>query len=296
MRRYNGTYKKPSKATAKSSQKVKVVVELIRTTTENNMALSDASSGYTGGILVKSKRELELMRRAGRIVAETLASLREAVRPGVKTCELDAIASRQIRKMGGESVFKGYRGYPATVCVSINNGIVHGIPGDRVIQEGDLVKMDLGASVEGYIGDSAITAGAGTISPEAEALLQTTKQALEEAIKAACDGAHLGDIGAAIEGYAKSHGYSVVREYTGHGVGRFLHEDPSVPNYGTPGMGTRLQRGMTLAIEPMVNIGDWQTSVLDDNWTVVTRDGSLSAHFEHTIAIRDGEAEVLTRL
>ena len=260
------------------------------------MALSDTSSGYTGGILVKSERELELMRRAGRIVAETLAVLHEMVRPGLKTRELDAAAIRQIRKMGGKSVFKGYRGYPASVCVSINNEIVHGIPGDRVINEGDLVKMDLGASVEGYIGDAAITVGAGTISPEAQGLVETTSQALQEAIKTVRNGAHLGDIGAAIESYAKSRGYSVVREYVGHGVGRFLHEDPSVPNYGTPGTGTPLKPGMTLAIEPMVNIGDWQTRVLDDNWTVVTKDDSLSAHFEHTVAVRDGEAEVLTRL
>lgn len=235
------------------------------------------------------------MRRAGEIVATILALLVEAVRPGVATKELDVIASREIRRLGGEAVFKGYRGFPASVCVSINDEIVHGIPGERAIQEGDLVKMDVGVSVEGYIADAATTVGVGEIRPEARSLLEVTEQALEEGIKVAREGAHLGDIGAAIEVHAQAHGYNVVREYTGHGVGRFLHEEPQVPNYGTPGTGPRLRSGMTLAIEPMVNVGDWRTRVLENNWTVVTLDGSLSAHFEHTIAIRDGDAEVLTR-
>lgn len=245
---------------------------------------------------MKSEREIALMRRAGRIVAETLAILSDAVKPGLKTRELDIIATREIAKQGGKPVFKGYHGYPATVCVSINNEIVHGIPGGRVIQEGDLVKMDLGASVDGYIGDAATTVGVGRISDEARELIGVTRRALEEAIKVARQGAHLGDIGAAIEGCAQAKGFSVVREYVGHGVGRFLHEDPQVPNYGTPGTGPRLQAGMTLAIEPMVNVGGWRTRVMDDDWTVVTLDGSLSAHFEHTIVVRDGDAEVLTRL
>jgi methionyl aminopeptidase len=269
---------------------------LSRIVTEKDTNLTSTPTGYPGGILIKSERELEMMRRAGKIVATTLATLREAVRPGLKTRELDIIATREIERMGGKPVFKGYQGYPATVCVSINNEIVHGIPGDRVIQEGDLVKMDLGASVEGYIGDSAITVGAGKVSPQAKKLMEVTRETLEEAIKVARAGAHLGDIGAVIESYASSRGYSVVREYVGHGVGRFLHEDPQVPNYGTPGTGPRLRRGMTIAIEPMVNAGDWRTRVLDDKWTVVTQDGSLSAHFEHTIAIGDDGAEVLTKL
>jgi methionyl aminopeptidase len=236
------------------------------------------------------------MRRAGRIVAVALEELREAAKPGVKTRELDILATRSIRKMGGVPVFKGYRGYPASVCVSLNNEIVHGIPGERVIQEGDLVKLDLGASMGGYIGDAAVTIGVGAISSQAKALIEVTQQALSAAIAAAKAGGHLGDIGATIQACAESRGYNVVREYVGHGVGRFLHEEPSVPNYGIPGTGALLLCGMTLAIEPMVNVGDWRTRVSEDNWTVTTIDGSLSAHFEHTIAICDGLAEILTRL
>jgi methionyl aminopeptidase len=221
--------------------------------------------------------------------------LRDAVKPGITTRELDVIASREVRSRGGKAVFKGYRGFPASICASINNEIVHGIPGEMVVQEGDLVKIDLGVSVEGYIGDAAITVGAGEISKEALSLMEVTEQALYKAIEAARVGAHLGDVGAAVEGCAHSHGYDVVREYGGHGVGRFLHEEPHVPNYGTPGTGTLLRSGMTLAIEPMLNVGDWRTRVLEDDWTVVTLDGALSAHFEHTIAVRDGDAEVLTR-
>lgn len=229
------------------------------------------------------------------MVAAVLALLRDAVKPGIATRELDTIASREIKRLGGKATFKGYHGFPASVCTSINDEIVHGIPGGRTIGEGDLVKIDVGVSAQGYIGDAAITVGAGEISPEARSLLEVTEQALEEGIKVARDGAHLGDIGAAIESCARAHGYSVVREYAGHGVGRSLHEEPQVFNYGAPGTGPRLRSGMTLAIEPMVNIGDWRTRVLENKWTVVTLDGSLSAHFEHSVAIRDGEAEVLTR-
>jgi len=268
---------------------------MYRSVAENKKTASNATPEHSGGITIKSPRELELMRRAGRIVAATLALLRGVVRPGMTTRELDTIASREIQRLGGKAVFKGYRGFPAAVCVSINDEIVHGIPAGRAIQEGDLVKIDLGVSVQGYIGDAAITVGVGEISPEARSLMKATEQALEEGIKVARDGAYLGDVGVAIEGCARAHGYSVVREYTGHGVGRFLHEEPQVPNYGSLGTGPRLRSGMTLALEPMVNVGDWRTRVLENKWTVVTLDGSLSAHFERTIAIRDGDAEVLTR-
>ena len=235
------------------------------------------------------------MRRAGAVVGSTLALLREAVRPGIKTKDLDALAAREIRRLGGVPTFMGYRGFPASICASVNEEIVHGIPGDRVIREGDLVKMDVGATVDGFIGDAAITVGAGKISPEASNLIEVTRLALEEGIKAAVDGGRLGDIGAAIQGFAEGQGYSVVREYVGHGVGRFLHEEPQVANYGVAGRGMLLRSGMTIAIEPMVNIGDWRTRLLEDDWTVVTADGSLSAHFEHTISIGDGRAEVFTR-
>jgi methionyl aminopeptidase len=256
---------------------------------------SNSTSRYTGGITIKSLDELESMRHAGAIVGATLVVLKEAVAPGMTTRELDVVASREIKRLGGKPAFKGYRGFPATICASVNNEIVHGIPGERVIEEGDLVKMDVGAIVDGFIGDAAVTVGAGETSGEARALIEVTRRSLEKGIEAAKDGARVGDIGAAVQSYAEGLGYSVVREYVGHGVGRFLHEEPQIPNYGPAGKGTLLRTGMTIAIEPMVNIGGWQTRLLDDQWTVVTADGTLSAHFEHTIAITDGEAEVLTR-
>lgn len=255
---------------------------------------SNSASPYSGGITIKSRHEMEMMRRAGQVVGATLSVLREAVRPGMKTREMDTVAFQEITRLGGTPAFKGYRGFPATICASVNEEIVHGIPGDRVILEGDLLKMDVGAVVDGFIGDAAITVGVGNISDEAKDLIEVTRQSLEEGIKAARDGARVGDIGAAVQGFAEAKGYSVVREYVGHGIGRFLHEEPQIPNYGSPGKGPLLRQGMTLAIEPMVNVGVWNTRLLDDQWTVVTADGSLSAHFEHTIAITDGEAEVLT--
>ena len=256
---------------------------------------SNSASPYKGGVTIKSEKEMEAMRRAGAVVSATLKALREAVRPGIRTRDLDVVANREIRKHGAVPTFKGYRGFPACVCTSINEEIVHGIPGNRVIQEGDLVKMDVGATIDGFIGDAAITVGAGKIAGEAQDLIEVTRRSLEEGIKAARDGARVGDIGAAIQAFAEGQGYSVVREYVGHGVGRFLHEDPQIANYGAPGRGLLLRSGMCIAIEPMVNVGDWRTQVLDDDWTVVTADRKLSAHFEHTIAIRNGEAEVLTR-
>jgi methionyl aminopeptidase len=255
---------------------------------------SNSPSPYAGGITIKSGKEMAAMRSAGAVVGATLTVLEESVRPGIKTRELDAIAHREITRLGGKPAFKGYRGFPATLCTSVNDEIVHGIPGDRLLQEGDLIKMDVGAVVDGFIGDAAITVAVGGISNEAKDLIDVTRRSLEEGINAAKNGARVGDIGSAVQTFAETRGYSVVREYVGHGVGRFLHEDPQVPNYGTARKGPLLRKGMTIAIEPMVNVGDWHTRVLEDNWTIVTMDGSLSSHFEHTIAITDGEPEVLT--
>jgi methionyl aminopeptidase len=256
---------------------------------------SNSPSTYSGGITIKSPQEMESMRRAGAVVAAAISALKEAIRPGMKTRDLDTVANREILRHGAKPAFKGYRGFPGTICASINDEIVHGIPGDCVINEGDLVKMDVGAVIDGFIGDAAVTVGVGKIGDEARNLIEVTRLCLDEGIKASIDGARVGDIGAAIQSFAEARGYSVVREYVGHGVGRFLHEEPQVPNYGPPGRGPLLRRGMTIAIEPMVNVGGWSTKLREDQWTVVTADGSLSAHFEHTIAITDGEPEVLTR-
>ena len=248
------------------------------------------------GITLKSPREIEFMRQAGKVVAQTIAVLVDALRPGMKTVDLDEIAFREIQRLGAKPSFKGYLGFPCTICVSINNEIVHGIPGDRVIQEGDLVSMDVGAVVEGFHGDSAVTIGVGRVSPVATELIDVTREALERGIAAATHGSRIGDISWAVQSFVEDKGYSVVREYVGHGIGRALHEEPQVPNFGSPGAGTMLRKGMVIAIEPMVNVGGWQTRVLKDNWTVVTADMSLSAHFENTLAITEGDAEVLTRL
>jgi len=245
-------------------------------------------------IIVKSPSEIAAMRRAGGVVASILKILSSEIKVGMTTRQLDEIAMRELERYGARPSFKGYRGFPAALCVSINNEVVHGIPGDRVIQEGDLVSLDFGAIVDGFHGDAALTVGVGNISPQAKQFLQITRSCLESGISVAHPGAHLSDISAAIQHYAESMGLSVVREYTGHGIGREMHEEPQIPNFGPPGYGPVLRKGMTLAIEPMVNIGGWQTKVKDDHWTVVTADGSLSAHFEKTIAITDGEAEVLT--
>ncbi|MBI2909888.1 MAG: type I methionyl aminopeptidase [Chloroflexi bacterium] len=246
-------------------------------------------------IIIKSPQEVELMRQAGRIVAETLAALVAAVQPGLRTAELDEIANREISQRGGIPSFKGYRGFPASVCISINEEVVHGIPGERRLREGDIVSLDVGAIWEGFHGDAAVTVGVGEISPAVKRLIETTEGALAEGIRAARLGRRLGDISAAIQRYAESRGFSVVKEYVGHGIGRNMHEEPNVPNFGARGMGPRLVKGMTLALEPMVNVGGWRTRVAENDWTVVTLDGKLSAHFEHTIAIADREAEILTR-
>jgi methionyl aminopeptidase len=236
------------------------------------------------------------MRQAGRIVAAVLEVLKMSVKPGMKTEELDAIAAREAEKLGAVPSFKGYQGYPANLCVSVNDEIVHGIPGKRVLKEGDIVSLDFGVIYEGFQGDAALTVGIGSISEQAEKLIETTEGALEAGMNAARAGARLGDISSAIQQYAESRGYSVVREYTGHGIGRQMHEDPQIPNFGIPGEGIELKKGMALALEPMVNIGGWRTRVSDNNWTVYTSDGSLSAHFENTIAVTDGGHEVLTAL
>jgi methionyl aminopeptidase len=248
------------------------------------------------GIMIKSAREIEIMRQAGRIVATVLAELKSQVKPGVKTRALDEIALRETEKLGAIPSFKGYHGYPASVCVSINDEIVHGIPGNRVMNEGDIVSIDFGVIYDDFQGDAALTVGVGRITPEAEKLLEATEGSLMAGIQVAHAGARLGDISSAIQEYAESRGYSVVREYTGHGIGRNMHEDPPIPNFGIPGQGPLLKKGMTLALEPMINIGDWRTRLEDDNWTVKTSDGSLSAHFEHTIAITDEGSEILTTL
>ncbi len=245
-------------------------------------------------IIIKSDRELEIMRHAGKATASVLKVLASSVQPGIKTSELDEIASAESLKWGGKPSFKGYQGFPANVCVSINNEIVHGIPGPAVINEGDIVSLDFGLEIEGFQGDTAVTVAAGNVKKTALDLIETTRGALESGIKAARNGKRVGDISSAIQKYVESRGYAVVREYTGHGIGRSMHEDPQVPNFGTTGTGPLLKKGMTMALEPMVTTGDWRTRLGNDRWVVYTADGSLAAHFEHTIAITEGEAEVLT--
>jgi len=252
-------------------------------------------------IIIKTPEEIAAMRQAGRIVAIILETLSQQIKAGMETRELDTIAARELKRLGAKPSFKGYHGFPANLCVSVNDEIVHGIPGKRVLREGDIVSLDFGAVFQGFQGDAAITVGVGKISKKAKDLIDTTKGALGAGIKAAYSGARLGDICAAIQNYAESKGYKVVREYTGHGIGREMHEEPQIPNfteppYGLmPGTGPVLKEGMVLALEPMVNAGDWRTRVSDDHWTVLTADGRLSAHFEHTIAISNGEPEVLTK-
>ena len=234
------------------------------------------------------------MRRAGAVVGSVLTLLKRSVEPGMTTNDLDRIAYKEITRMGATPTFKGYRGFPASICTSVNEEIVHGIPGKRVLIEGDVVKVDVGATLDGLIGDAAVSLPVGQVSPEATALMDATRESLEAGIKASVAGNRVGDIGAAVEAWGKARNYGVVREFVGHGVGRFLHEDPQVPNYGQPGMGPLLRPGMCIAIEPMFNLGDWRTRILDDNWTVVTADGKLSSHFEHTIAITEQGPEILT--
>ena len=270
-----------------------------RLTVKNNKRFS--VRGHSG-VTVKSPKEIELMRQAGKVVALAKARLLEAIAPGITTRELDRIAGQVISEHGAIPSFKGYTGgmsiipFPGTICASLNEEVVHGIPGDRVLKEGDIFSVDVGAIVKGFHGDSAFTVGVGKISQEAHKLIGATRKALALGIAQAKAGARVGDVSAAVQTYAEGLGYSVVRQYVGHGIGRSMHEDPQIPNYGTAGRGPALKKGMAIAIEPMLNIGGWETTQLEDGWTVVTADGSLSAHFEDTMAITENGAEVLTSL
>ena len=247
-------------------------------------------------IVLKTARELLLMREACRISAGALRVAGEAVRPGISTWEIDRIAYNYIKSQGAEPNFLGLYGFPATACISINDEVIHGIPSKtRILKEGDIVSIDLGAKKDGFNGDNAATFAVGNISEEARKLMDVTRESLYEAIKAAVPGNKIGDIAFAVQSYCESHGYGVVREYTGHGVGKELHEDPSVPNYGKAGRGVRLIPGMTLAIEPMINEGTALIKVMPDGWTVKTRDAKLSAHFEHTVAITADGPVILTK-
>ena len=251
------------------------------------------------GIVLKSKRELSIMRAAGRINAQALLAAVKAVRLGVKTRDIDAAAAEVIQKMGAKPAFLGYPGpypYPAVTTISINDELVHGIPGDRRLKEGDIVSIDCGSIVDGFVADSALTVGVGECSEEAKRLLDVTFQSLLEGIRQMRLGNRTGDVSAAIQKYVEGHGFNVVREYTGHGVGRNMHEDPQVPNYGTAGKGIELKKGMTIALEPMVLAGGFETRVLPDQWCVASRDGKLTAHFEHTVAVTKDGPFILTTL
>jgi len=245
-------------------------------------------------ITLKSKREIEIMRDASRIVAEVLAELRLHCQPGVTTRELDRIAEEKTVSLGGQPAFKGYRGFPRSLCSSINQEVVHGIPSRRELVEGDIVGLDYGVLYGGYFGDAAITLPVGKIEPETEQLLRVTQECLYRGIEQMMPGRHLADISRAIQIHGESHGYSMVREFGGHGIGKSLHEDPMVLNYVADGRGIKLRSGLVLAIEPMVNLGGHEVRILQDGWTVVTQDGRPSAHFEHTVAITDNGPEILT--
>ena len=246
-------------------------------------------------IVCRSSAELERMRAAGRLVADVLTELAAHVAPGVTTADLDELAEKRIVKAGAIPAFKGYHGYPATICASINEEVIHGIPsGRRVLNEGDVISIDVGASLDGYFGDSAITLAVGQVSEEAATLLRVTDESLYKAIAAVKPGGRISDLGHAVQRHVEAYGFSVVREFVGHGIGQNMHEEPQVPNYGEPGRGPRLTEGMVLAIEPMVNAGKPAVKVLADGWTAVTRDGSLSAHFEHTVAVTADGPWILT--
>lgn len=246
-------------------------------------------------IVCRSAAELDRLKEAGRLVGEVLTELTAHVVPGVSTGDLDALAEKRIAQAGATPAFKGYHGYPATICTSINDEVIHGIPsGRRVLREGDIISIDVGASLDGYFGDSALTLPVGQVSEEAATLLRVTEEALFKAIDRVRPGSRVSDIGHAVQLHIEAYGFSVVREFVGHGIGQRMHEEPQVPNYGEPGHGPRLTEGMVLAIEPMVNAGKPAVKVLGDGWTAVTRDGSLSAHFEHTVAVMGGEPWILT--
>ncbi|KAB3535494.1 type I methionyl aminopeptidase [Alkaliphilus pronyensis] len=247
-------------------------------------------------IYIKSQQELQIMREAGKIVAETHEILRNAIRPGITTKELDEIAETYILKRGGTPAFKGYGGFPASICSSINHEVVHGIPGLKRLEDGDIISIDIGVLFNGYYGDAAKTHGVGKISEGAQQLIDVTRQCFYEGIKYAKEGYRLSDISHSIQAYVEERGFSVVRNFVGHGIGTKIHEEPQIPNYGPPGKGPRLKAGMVLAIEPMINMGTYEVKVLADGWTVVTLDGEYSAHYEHTVAVTNNEPEVLTEL
>ena len=245
-------------------------------------------------VKLKSREEIEKMRESSRIVAESLQLLKSMARPGITTREMDAAAAAHIRARGGEPSFLGYFGYPASTCISVNEEVVHGIPGDRKLQEGDLVGVDIGVVKNGYHGDAALSFGVGEIAEPARRLLQVTEECLAKGIEAFQAGNRLGDIGHAIQMHAERHGYGVVRSLVGHGIGTKMHEDPQVPNYGEPHTGLKLQPGMVLALEPMITLGGWEVETLSDQWTIVTKDRSLAAHFEHTVALTENGPEILS--
>lgn len=245
-------------------------------------------------IKLKSGREIALMREAGKIVAAALVEMERLIEPGIPTALLDRAAEKVIRKYGAEPAFLGYHNFPASICASVNSEVVHGIPGLRKLSEGDIISIDVGARYKGYYGDSAKTFAVGEVEPEANRLIQVTRESLNKAIEAMQDGRHLSDVSHSVQSYVENNSFSVVRSYVGHGIGENMHEEPQVPNFGLPGHGPVMQEGLVLAIEPMVNAGQWDVKVLDDQWTVVTKDGSLSAHFEHTVALGKNGPEVLT--
>ncbi len=248
-------------------------------------------------VSIKSEREIELMREAGRILAHVHEELGKMLKPGISTMDIDRTGERMIRSFGCIPSFKNYNGYPASICVSVNDEVVHGIPNKhRILREGDIVSLDAGVIWKGYHSDAARTHGVGEISKEAQNLIDATRQSFYEGIKMAVSGNHLNDISKAVDSYISSFGYGIVRDLVGHGVGANLHEDPQIPNFAQRRRGTKLRPGMTLAVEPMINMGGWQVEWLEDDWTVVTKDGSLSAHYENTILITDGEPEILTIL
>ena len=246
------------------------------------------------GIEIKTESELGLMRQAGKVIAGLFRAIESEVKPGITTAKLDELAERYIRKEGGIPAFKGYLGFPSTICASVNEEVVHGIPGPRVLKEGDLIGIDVGVSLEGFYSDAARTYAVGRIDEANKRLIDVTREALKRGIEQAIVGNRVGDISAAVQGFAESHGFSVVREYVGHGIGRNLHEEPQVPNHGTPKQGPKLVEGMALAIEPMINMGKPEVKVLSDGWTVVTKDGSRSGHFEQTLFVGKEKAEVVT--
>jgi methionyl aminopeptidase len=245
-------------------------------------------------IVCRSAAEIERLARVNGLVAQVLAELKSLVVPGLTTADLDAVAEKRLGEAGAEPAFKGYHGYPATICASVNEQVVHGIPSKRPLVEGDIISIDMGAKLDGFYGDSAVTVAVGQVSDEADRLLSVTEAALYEGLAAVKPGARVSDIGAAVQVHVEAHGFSVVREFVGHGIGTKLHEEPQIPNYGPAGRGPRLSEGMVLAVEPMVNLGKPAVKVLGDGWTAVTKDGSLSAHFEHTVVVTGGGCRILT--